>query len=182
MAKKKNGFGKFLALTTTAAAVGGACYIFRDKIKESSLYQASVKKLSGLFKPEEDEDFYFDDEDEDFEDIFSEDLEHGREYTSITINAKNTDTEEEDTLESVDESKTEDTFKPEDILSFNEEVSPTDTPDRETDIPTKSEEIRFTPSSSAVEPSIDILAYENEGLSDSSEDSDVLEEQDKLDF
>ena len=46
MAKKKNKLGKFLAFTTTAAAIGGTCYIFRDKIKQSSIYKAVSSKLS----------------------------------------------------------------------------------------------------------------------------------------
>ena len=91
MGKKKNTFGKLLAFTTAAAAIGGTCYIFRDKIKSCPLYQKATDMLSGLCggitdKFDEDDDFSFDDED-DFEDVFTG-AEHNREYTSITINAK----------------------------------------------------------------------------------------------
>jgi len=95
MAKKKNKFGKLLAFTTTAAAIGGTCYIFRDKIKQSPIYKTACSKFSDIFGNVSDkfcsddtEDFFFDDEDDDFKDVFSENTEHGREYTSITINAK----------------------------------------------------------------------------------------------
>ena len=73
MAKNKHFFGKFLAFTATAAAVGGACYVFRDKIKNSSLYKATLDKACDLydkwkyrdFDDDEDgfEDFAFDDDD-----------------------------------------------------------------------------------------------------------------------
>ena len=48
MAKNKHFFGKFLAFTATAAAVGGACYVFRDKIKNSPLYKATLDKACDL--------------------------------------------------------------------------------------------------------------------------------------
>ena len=50
----KNKFGKFLAFTTTVAAVGTTCYIFRDKIKESTLYQKAINALAALLNTEED--------------------------------------------------------------------------------------------------------------------------------
>ncbi len=92
---KKNSFGKFLALTTTAAAIGGLCYVFRDQIKESSIYKKSADKLSSLKTKmsnhfSNEDDFFFDDDfDDDFnDDIFEEDAKSNREYTSITINPK----------------------------------------------------------------------------------------------
>ena len=49
MAKKNGGFGKLIAFTTAVAAIGGVCYIFRDKIKDSSLFKsASGKQIHTL--------------------------------------------------------------------------------------------------------------------------------------
>lgn len=90
---KKNTLGKVLAVAVAVAAVGGACYAYRDKIKESELYKKSINKLqslrASLCKSCDTEDF--DDEDEDtfsdgdFESIFSDDAKLSREYTSINI-------------------------------------------------------------------------------------------------
>lgn len=109
MAKKSNTFGKLLAFTTTAVAIGGTCYIFRDKIKQSSLYKTVSGKFSDIFGRisnefcnDDEGDFFFDEEDEDFEDVFSENAEHGREYTSISINAKEDSKKEADTTENQD--------------------------------------------------------------------------------
>lgn len=122
MAKKKNFIGKLIAFTTTVAAIGGVCYIFRDKIKESQAFKTATDKAGDLYGTikdkmnRDDEDFFFDDDDDFFEDDMDINDNTSREYTSI--------------------------------------------------------------------PTIDIstpAAYENEGLSDTSEDPDVLEEQDKLD-
>lgn len=140
MAKKKSTFGKLVAFTTVAAAIGGTCYIFRDKIKSCPLYQRMSSMLADLCSNKknnfnEDEDFLFDDDD-DFADVFT-DAEHNREYTSITINTKNT--------------------------SDSSTLSPEEKPAEHTNSAT-------------------ITEYENEGLSDVSEDSDTLAEQDKLDF
>ncbi len=93
---KKNSFGKLLAFTTTVAAIGGVCYIFRDQIKESSVYKKACDKFYNLRDKvndkfaSENEDFFFDDDfKDDFEDdMFTDDAKNSREYTSITINAK----------------------------------------------------------------------------------------------
>lgn len=254
MAKKNHTLGKVLALTTTAAAIGGACYIFRNEIKESSIYKKSAGKVSKLFEKisgklcKEDEDDFFFDEDDDFysDNIFSEDAKQGREYTSITINQKEEEddyTEDEavqsgqeqdtissevtnepetplSTVEADREDKapaTEDTSKeenaPSTVYSVKEKDIPTTadiTNKDEADI-TKPEDMKeifpedtiptitfgnnfSTPSSipepptstvkesASGHPEENVSAYENEGLSDVSEDPDVLEEQDKLDF
>ena len=95
MAKRKSTLGKFIAFTTTVAAIGGICYVYRDKIKESSIYKKSKDTLSNLRskvsdKLADEDDFCFDDDfEDDFEDdVFSDDAKKSREYTSITINAK----------------------------------------------------------------------------------------------
>lgn len=97
MEKKKHTFGKFLAFTTVAVAIGGTCYIFRDKIKQCGLYEKAADKLSSLKnniagRLHKDDDFFFDDDDfkEDNNDVFAG-KEQNREYTSITINAKDSE-------------------------------------------------------------------------------------------
>lgn len=156
MAKNKSTLGKLLAFTTTVAAIGGTCYIFRDKIKESSIYKTAVDKCSDLWAKwnnkdfDDEDDFFFDDEDENFEDVFSDEEKKNREYTSITINPKEEEISEEEIPEEIKES-TDDA------------------------IPTISAEVKE-------ENDAEVTGYENEGLSDVSEDPDVLEEQDQLDF
>lgn len=189
MAKNKNTFGKLLAFTTTIAAIGGACYIFRDKIKQSSLYKLSAEKFSDIYDklsnkvhtPEEEDDFFFDDE---FEEPFSEDAKNEREYTSITINPK-----EEASDEEPDE-------EPDKVSASSNDTFEDETPDHitaaEDSIPTISFHSVTEPVASSTENSkeesaissdtTEVTGYENEGLSDVSEDSDVLEDQDKLDF
>lgn len=180
---KKNSFGKLLAFTTTVAAIGGACYIFRDQIKESEIYKKSVDKLSALRNKmsdkysNEDDDFFFDDEFEDTfeEDVFSDDAKQNREYTSITINAK------EETFDNASDAAKE---VAEDIA--NAVKSKTEDMKEifaDNSIPTISfgsnQDSEQKEDSSATE---EVLGYENEGLSDVDEDPDALEEQDKLDF
>jgi hypothetical protein len=215
MAKKNNSFGKFLAFTTAVAAIGGTCYIFRDKIKACPFYQKSADKLSELKDSLSDKfcnkenDFDFDDigyeDDPDFEDVFSN-AEQGREYTSITINSK-----EEDSSSHADAGKTEApedastdsgeqaTSQDEPAVSSEQETSQ-DEPKAEEEpekdkaatddsIPTitfgsfaHSENLSTEDTSKENAATAEVTGYENEGLSDVSEDPDVLEEQDKLDF
>lgn len=181
----KNKLGKFLAFTTTVVAIGGACYIFRDKIKATPVYKKASDKLSGLFGNDEceAEDFFFDDDDfNDDDEIFSANKK-GREYTSITVTATQKDDATEETVTTSEET----------IDAFNdiEKVDPTDDETKEVDTSeTEKEDIAEpTPTlsfNSIVvtdnEPKETVTAYENEGLSDVYEDPDVLEEQDKLDF
>lgn len=245
MAKKKNTFGKLLAFTTTAIAIGGTFYIFRDKIKQSSVYKTVSEKLSDIFggisekfSDHDDDDFFFDEEDDDFEDAFSKDTEHGREYTSITINAKEEAPKEQDfknTPDSEGENLSErNDVKPSGENPFkNDAVNPSEegsskndavNPSRENsskndnadpsqaspdgkDDTTKSGEafsnedlIEIFPKDSISNIKVGNTSgpansvsegntssteenhYENEGLSDVSEDSDTLEDQDKLDI
>lgn len=228
MAKKNHTLGKFLALTTTIAAIGGTCYVFRKQIKESSIYKKSSDKISTLIKkvsekvcPKDEESFCFDEDDEDFysDTMFSEDAKKNREYTSITINSKDaTDTtENSDVAESIPETISNtaaedisETFSDTNVEDISEITSSTYAEDSsETSEETKTEDMKaifpdesiptisfgtdFSTSSSSEAPvfnttddssseSEEVIAYENEGLSDVSEDPDVLEEQDKLDF
>lgn len=162
MAKNKSTLGKILAFTTTVAAIGGACYIFRDKIKQSSIYKAAADKCSDLWSKwndnefEDEDDFFLEDEDETFDNVFTDEEKKNREYTSITINPKEEETIEE-SIPTI--SLTEEKVEAEEI--------------------TAEPEVAEAPVTDIAE---EVTAYENEGLSDVSEDPDVLEEQDQLDF
>ena len=191
MAKNNHTLGKLLAFTTAAAAIGGACYVFRDKIKQSPIYQKAMDKLSGLMDKDSedftDDDFFFDEED-----TFSEDSAMDREYTSITMNAK----QEEDNGNVSPLPEAEDSDSSADSAGFSttEESELSATADDTESIPTIPFESSFsTPVSTPEPPTVTetakpeqtedaVSGYEYEGLSDVSEDPDVLEEQDRLDF
>lgn len=163
----KNKFGNFLAFTTTVAAIGTTCYIFRDKIKESTLYQKAINALAALLNTEEDfaeEDFFLDDdfEKKDESSIFSEDNK-GREYTSITINGKDNSPLNLGAMEINGE-------EPDETIQDEMPVQTTNT---------NTEEPVHAPETNDEEPA---QAFEYEGLSDVYEDPNTLEEQDKLDF
>ena len=150
MAKKHGALGKLIAFTTAVAAIGGVCYVFRDKIKESETFKKASDKANDLYDSVKskmnNDDFIFDDDwdDDDFDDDFDDNGDStsagSREYTSLTPAAK-----EDNTFE--DDNSASDSIPTSDIKKENE-----------------------------------VTGYENEGLSDTSEDPDVLEEQDKLDF
>lgn len=217
MAKKNHTLGKLFALTTTAAAISGVCYIFRDQIKQSSIYKKSTECFSKLFEKvsdkfcQDEDDFFFDDDEDDadtFDDIFSEDNKKSREYTSITINqneekdsedstaSEGQETsinipanEEEEALADIsadEEETTTDTLtgnKEEEAIVASETEKKEDMKEIFSDdsIPTIDFGNNFNISTSPEENNV-VSGYENEGLSDVSEDPDVLEEQDKLDY
>ena len=167
MSKKKHPIRKLFAFTTTIAAVGGTCYVFRDKIKKNSAFRSASDKLSDLItkKGKCNEDSPTDGVDDEFNDVFSDSNNEKREYTSITINSK-----KEVPIPTIDitpdkgaQSKAE-----------KEEESATNK--------TTEDEKSSSKESSKKEDSTDPETYENEGLTDLSEDADALEEQDKLDF
>lgn len=158
MAKKKGALGKLLAFTTAVAAIGGVCYVFKDKIAESPLFKSASGKVGDIcssvknkFSGDDEDDFLFDDWDFP-EETDDESEEHvTREYTSITPSK-----------ESEDEKETEN-----DTNNSKEETIPT---------------INLNSDSDKEETDTTVSQYENEGLSDTYEDPDVLEDQDKLDF
>jgi hypothetical protein len=153
MAKKHGALGKLIAFTTAVAAIGGVCYVFRDKIKESETFKKASDKSNDLYDSVKskmnNDDFTFDDDwdydnlDDDFDDDGDSTSAGSREYTSLSPAAK------EDN-------------------AFNDDDSVSDS------IPI----INIKKENDDNE----VAGYENEGLSDTSEDPDVLEEQDKLDF
>lgn len=205
---KKNSFGKFLAFTTTVAALGGVCYVFRDQIKESSVYKKSVDKLAALRDKvsdkfaSSDDDFFFDDEyGDDFEDdIFTEDAKNNREYTSITINPKEetSDKNAPGSVEEVEENiiehtvaDTSDEKNSDDNAIASDEMKEIFADDsiptisfgtNEKTTPENTKGSNDSESSTSDSEDTEVLGYENEGLSDVYEDPDVLEDQDKLDF
>lgn len=107
---RKSFMGKLLTIAATATAIGGACYIFRDKIKASRLYEElgvddKLESLKNLMKKHEDEEDFFD-EDEYIFDNGEDDS--NRNYVSL-----NTDTAVQDKISSDHETTTEASAKDE---------------------------------------------------------------------
>ena len=157
MAKKNSTLGKLIAFTTAVAAIGGVCYIFKDKIKENPMFKSASDKANDIFdsvksKINADDDFIFDDDFDNYDPTSEEPV--SREYTTLTSSAgsENTNIPSETTNDNdVDDTENIPT------IDFGSNTFQKDSGD----VPT---------------------AYENEGLSDTYEDPDVLEDQDKLDF
>lgn len=136
------GKGKLFKAAATIAAIGGVCYVFRDKIKNSTVYQSldmddKVEKVKNTIKEkmpakEEPERNYFSLDDAPVEGTIDQQSENTSDISA-------------------------DNAKPEGPEHSTEEAA---TVTEETESP---------------------ILYENEGLSDVSEDLDVIEEQDKLD-
>lgn len=100
-------------LTIAAAAVGGVCYAFKDKIKESQFYKehdmdekinkvkTTIKEKVPMFDNEKD----FVEEDELFSDELDLELEDSvRDYVSIDPETANTEDSKEDSKEASDDS------------------------------------------------------------------------------
>ena len=136
------GKGKLFKAAATISAIGGVCYVFRDKIKNSTVYQSldmddKVEKVKNTIKEkmpakEEPERNYFSLDDAPVEGTIDQQSENTSDISA-------------------------DNAKPEETEHSTEEAA------------TVTEEIESP------------ILYENEGLSDVSEDLDVIEEQDKLD-
>ena len=136
------GKGKLFKAAATIAAIGGVCYVFRDKIKNSTVYQSldmddKVEKVKNTIKEkmpakEEPERNYFSLDEAPVEGTIDQQSENTSDISA-------------------------DNAKPEETEHSTEEAA------------TVTEEIESP------------ILYENEGLSDVSEDLDVIEEQDKLD-
>lgn len=160
------GKGKLFKAAATIAAIGGVCYVFRDKIKNSTVYQSldmddKVEKVKHTIK----------------EKMPAKEETADRDYFSLDDAVDNTDTNAE--AATVTESVSDVTAKVDDLLSdipsTSEDTAPEETVAEEAATEdTSTEDV-------AKEEESPIL-YENEGLSDVSEDLDVIEEQDKLDL
>lgn len=160
------GKGKLFKAAATIAAIGGVCYVFRDKIKNSTVYQSldmddKVEKVKHTIK----------------EKMPAKEETADRDYFSLDDAVDNTDTNAE--AATVAESVSDVTAKVDDLLSDIPSTSEDTAPEE-----TVAEEAATEDTSTeyvAKEEESPIL-YENEGLSDVSEDLDVIEEQDKLDL
>ena len=160
------GKGKLFKAAATIAAIGGVCYVFRDKIKNSTVYQSldmddKVEKVKHTIK----------------EKMPAKEETADRDYFSLDDAVDNTDTNAE--AATVAESVSDVTAKVDDLLSdipsTSEDTAPEETVAEEAATEdTSTEDV-------AKEEESPIL-YENEGLSDVSEGLDVIEEQDKLDL
>lgn len=151
MSKKSGRIIKLVAFVAGVAAIGVACYIYKDKIKEffekiqlKEKIESAKKFISEKIMGNKDEDF-FDDADFFDDEEFEEEDATNRGYTSITIT---TEEEEAD-------------------APAEEPVAPSVEP------------VSFT--APAVEETTEDIPYEYEGLSDVSEDEEVLEEEASLD-
>lgn len=153
MSKKGGTIVKIVAVLAGVAAVGTACYLYKDKIKEFFQKINLKDKIDTAKSFVTDkvlgtgEDDFFDDADFFDDDLTEEDADSAdngnRGYTSINITADDADGADAEEKAPADDTE--------------EEKAETDAAEEE-DIP-----------------------YENEGLSDVSEDEDVLAEQTSLD-
>ena len=155
------GKGKLFKAAATIAAIGGVCYVFRDKIKNSTVYQSldmddKVEKVKHTIK----------------EKMPAKEDTADRDYFSLDDAVDNTDTNAE--AATVAESVSDVTAKVDDLLSDIPSTSEDAAPEETVAEEAATEDV-------AKEEESPIL-YENEGLSDVSEDLDVIEEQDKLDL
>ena len=160
------GKGKLFKAAATIAAIGGVCYVFRDKIKNSTVYQSldmddKVEKVKHTIK----------------EKMPAKEETADRDYFSLDDTVDNTDTNAE--AATVAESVSDVTAKVDDLLSDIPSTSE-DTAPEETVAEEAATEDTATEDVAKEEESP--ILYENEGLSDVSEDLDVIEEQDKLDL
>lgn len=121
-------FKSLVKVGVAAAAVGGICYAFKDKIKESKVYQEydlddKIQKVKSTIKdkmPKSDNEKDYVDDDE----IFFDDLDAGsaeRDYVSIDTDSKDEDAEES----SAEDSSAEDSSA-EDSNSEGEDTEDTD--------------------------------------------------------
>lgn len=189
------GKGKFLKAAAAIAAIGGVCYVFRDKIKNSTVYQSldvddKVEKVKSTIKEkmpvkdESDRDYFsLDDTDasSDNADAASESSAKETENADAASESSVNGTENAG-ASSEDSDKTQDagssSASDEEAVTMSDEVSDVTAmvDDLISDIPGMNKDTASTVSDDSP------ILYENEGLSDVSEDLDVIEEQDKLDL
>lgn len=219
---KKGLLGKLLTATAAVAAIGGVCYFFKDKIKESKLYDDldidnRLKQLKSLFEKEDEDDFF--DEDEE---LFGEQTNTGSDRNYVSLNTDNNSdvsedgnqsTASEDERQSIDsEDKAPDTAAQDTDFTAALEDETVPTISLDTFITDDAEAVEdateddlaednasesntlSTPDDAGADADADVsedteasgkgetpIAYDMEGLSDVSEDPDVLIEQDLLD-
>lgn len=122
-------FKSLVKVGVAAAAVGGICYAFKDKIKESKVYQEydlddKIQKVKSTIKdkmPKSDNEKDYVDDDE----IFFDDLDAGsaeRDYVSIDTDSKDEDAEDssaEDSSAEDSNSEGEDTEDTDGVPTIN---------------------------------------------------------------
>lgn len=122
-------FKSLVKVGVAAAAVGGICYAFKDKIKESKVYQEydlddKIQKVKSTIKdkmPKSDNEKDYVDDDE----IFFDDLDAGsaeRDYVSIDTDSKDEDAEDssaEDSSSEDSSSEDEDTEDTDGVPTIN---------------------------------------------------------------
>lgn len=159
MSKKGGTIVKIVAVVAGIAAVGTACYVYKDKIVEF-FQKLKLKEKVDSVKSFVDEnvlgkkdDDYFDDADffDDDSDAVADRETGNRGYTSITITTD--DSEEDPAEEAADEP-----------VKAESEDAP-----------------QSTEAAKAADAETDVEEYENEGLSDTSEDEDALADEAALD-
>ena len=159
MSKKGGTIVKIVAIVAGIAAVGTACYVYKDKIVEF-FQKLKLKEKVDSVKSFVDEnvlgkkdDDYFDDADffDDDSDAVADPETGNRGYTSITIT---TDDSEEEPAEEADD---------EPVKAESEDAP------------------QSTEAAKAADAETDVEEYENEGLSDTSEDEDALADEAALD-
>ena len=160
MSKKGGTIVKIVAVVAGIAAVGTACYVYKDKIVEF-FQKLKLKEKVDSVKSFVDEnvlgkkdDDYFDDADffdDDDSDAVADRETGNRGDTSITIT---TDDSEEEPAEEADD---------EPVKAESEDVP------------------QSTEAAKTADAETDVEEYENEGLSDTSEDEDALADEAALD-
>lgn len=169
MSKKSGSIVKIIAFVAGVAAVGTACYVFKDKIKEffeknnikGKINDAKDFVSEKVLKNKNDD--YFDDAKFFDEDDTVEEDTSNRGYTSITI------TSDENSKESESEA-----------TANVEEVPAATAVKEETPVADDIKEITFDSDLNTTEETAP-EEYEYEGLSDVSEDEDVLADEASLD-
>lgn len=174
------GKGKFLKAAAAIAAIGGVCYVFRDKIKNSTVYQSldvddKVEKVKSTIKekmPVKDE------ADRDYFSLDDTDGASDNADAASESSVKETENAGAASESSVNGTENADAASDEEAVTMSDEVSDVTAmvDDLISDIPGMSQDTASTDSDDSP------ILYENEGLSDVSEDLDVIEEQDKLDL
>ncbi len=123
-------FKSLVKVGVAAAAVGGICYAFKDKIKESKVYQEydlddKIQKVKSTIKdkmPKSDNEKDYVDDDE----IFFDDLDAGsaeRDYVSIDTDSKDEDAEDSSAEDSsAEESSAEDSSSEDEDIEDTEDT------------------------------------------------------------
>lgn len=148
---------KLLKTVVAAAAIGSVCYVFRDKIKASTAYQKLDEKIDVDDKVSKVNEKVAKVKDSIMEKMPVKD-ETDRDYFSLDDYAAEPDPEDI----AAEEAKAEEDAEPADIISED-----TDTKDN---------------ASEDTETEASPILYENEGLTDTSDDLESIDDTGRMDF